>query len=122
MKHCNRLVVSLAVAMPALFYFSSVPPQAADLDRSIPAPASDPADAAASETAVLAGGCFWGQQGGFEHVKGVTKVAAGYSGGSAATAFYPIVGTERTGHAESVEITFDPKLVSFGKLLQIYFS
>jgi peptide-methionine (S)-S-oxide reductase len=95
---------------------------ASDLDKPIPAAALDPANAAASETAVLAGGCFWGQQGVFEHVKGVTKVVAGYSGGARATAFYPIVGTERTGHAESVQVTFDPKQVSFGTLLRIYFS
>jgi peptide-methionine (S)-S-oxide reductase len=93
-----------------------------DLDKKIPAPALDPANMAASETAVLAGGCFWGQQGVFEHVNGVTKVVAGYSGGSRATAFYPLVGTETTGHAESVQITFDPKVISFGKILQIYFS
>ena len=95
---------------------------AADLDKKIPAPAEDPANPAASETAVLAGGCFWGQQGLFEHVKGVTKVVAGYSGGTKATATYPMVTTETTGHAESVQITFDPKQISFGKILQIYFS
>jgi peptide-methionine (S)-S-oxide reductase len=95
---------------------------ASDLDKQIPAPALDPAATTASETAVLAGGCFWGQQGLFEHVKGVTKVVAGYSGGSKLTAFYPMVGTEKTGHAESVQVTFDPKVISFGKLLQIYFS
>jgi len=95
---------------------------AEDLDKKIPAPALDPASTAASETAVLAGGCFWGQQGVFEHVNGVTKVVAGYSGGSRATAFYPLVGTETTGHAESVEIIFNPKVISFGKILQIYFS
>ena len=93
-----------------------------DLDKVIPAPVADPANTATSETAVLAGGCFWGQQGVFEHVKGVTKVVAGYSGGAKATATYNQVGTETTGHAESVEITFDPKQVSFGRLLQIYFS
>ncbi len=95
---------------------------ASDLDKKIPDPAADPANAAASETVVLAGGCFWGQQGVFEHVKGVTHVTAGYSGGAKETAFYPMVGTETTGHAESVQITFDPKVVSFGRLLQIYFS
>ena len=58
----------------------------------------------------------------FEHVKGVTKVVAGYSGGARATAIYQLVGTETTGHAESVQITFDPRVISFGKLLQIYFS
>ncbi len=93
-----------------------------DLDKKIPAPALDPANLAASETVVLAGGCFWGQQAVFEHVKGVKKVVAGYSGGSKDTATYPQVTTETTGHAESVEVTFDPKIVSFGKLLQIYFS
>ncbi len=103
----------IALALPAL---------ASDLDKRIPAPALDPANSAASETAVLAGGCFWGQQGLFEHVKGVTKVVAGYSGGLKSTAHYEDVTTETTGHAESVQITFDPKQVSFGRLLQIYFS
>lgn len=96
--------------------------RADDLDKPIPAPAADPADSAASETVVLAGGCFWGQQAVFEHVKGVTKVVAGYAGGAAGTANYPMVTTETTGHAESVEVTFDPKTVSLGRLLQIYFS
>ena len=93
-----------------------------DLDKKIPAPAVDPANSASSETAVLAGGCFWGQQGVFEHVKGVTKVVAGYSGGTKETATYPMVTTETTGHAESVQITFDPKQISYGRILQIYFS
>lgn len=93
-----------------------------DLDKRIPAPALDPAGAAAMETAVLAGGCFWGQQAVFEHVKGVTKVVAGYSGGAKETATYPRVITETTGHAEAIEITFDPRVISFGRLLQIYFS
>ena len=98
--------------------------QAVDLDRSIAAPRLDSTAKAAGDAgvAVLAGGCFWGQQGLFEHVKGVKKVVAGYSGGARATAHYPIVGTETTGHAESVQITFDPKVVSFGTLLRIYFS
>src|ERR1700742_1888063 len=106
--------LTLGLLMPAA--------PADDLDKAIPAPALDPAGTAASETAVLAGGCFWGQQGVFEHVKGVTHVTAGYSGGSKETAFYPIVGTETTGHAEYVQITFNPKVISFGKILQIYFS
>src|SRR6201999_637554 len=95
---------------------------AADLDKQIPAPALDPANTAARETAVLAGGCFWGQQGVFEHVRGVTRVVAGYSGGAKATAIYELVGTETTGHAESVQITFDPRVVSFGEILRVYFS
>src|SRR5271170_688483 len=95
---------------------------AADLDKQIPGPALDPANPAASETVVLAGGCFWGQQGLFEHVKGVTKVVAGYAGGARNTAHYGLVSSGTTGHAESVEITFDPHQVNFGQLLRIYFS
>ena len=113
MKHTLALLFSLAVTSSAL---------AADLDKPIPAPSSDPVNAAASEIAVLAGGCFWGQQGVFQHVKGVTKVVAGYSGGAAGTATYDQVTTETTGHAESVQITFNPKIVSYGRLLQIFFS
>jgi peptide-methionine (S)-S-oxide reductase len=74
------------------------------------------------ETAIFAGGCFWGVQGVFQHVKGVASAVSGYSGGSKQTAFYPIVSTGATGHAEAVEITYDPSQISFGKLLQIYFS
>ena len=95
---------------------------AEDLDKEIPAAAADPANPAATEVAVLAGGCFWGQQGVFEHVKGVTKVVAGYSGGSRGSAHYDRVSDGDTGHAESVQITFDPKQVTFGQLLRIYFS
>ena len=94
------------------------------INRTIPAPAVDTpaAEAARLQTAVLAGGCFWGMQGMFEHVQGVTKVVSGYSGGSKATAHYEMVGTELTGHAESVQITFDPKRISYGQLLRLYFS
>jgi len=74
------------------------------------------------QTAVLAGGCFWGVQGVYQHVRGVRKVLSGYAGGDKSKAQYRTVGTGRTGHAESVEIQFDPKQVSYGELLQIYFS
>jgi peptide-methionine (S)-S-oxide reductase len=111
--------VALIVAVPALLAPRA---SAGDLNLPIPAAATDPAGTAALETAVLAGGCFWGQQGLFEHVKGVTRVVAGYAGGEKSTATYEQVSMETTGHAESVEITFDPKQVSFGRLLQIYFS
>ena len=96
----------------------------ADTPKEIPAPAVDmpAAEANGPQVAVLAGGCFWGLQGMFEHARGVTKVVAGYSGGDKATAHYEMVGTETTGHAESVEITFDPKQVSYGQLLRLYFS
>ena len=113
-------IASLFAAAATLALVASA--RAEDLDTKIPAPLLDPANVASSETVVLAGGCFWGQQAVFEHVKGVTKVVAGYSGGARETATYPQVITETTGHAEAVQITFDPRQVSFGTLLQIYFS
>jgi peptide-methionine (S)-S-oxide reductase len=93
------------------------------LDRAVPRALTDErATGARTETAVLAGGCFWGMQAVFEHVRGVRKVVAGYAGGRKETATYDQVSTETTGHAESVQITFDPTQVSFGTLLQVYFS
>ena len=77
--------------------------------------------AAATERTVLAGGCFWGMQAVFESLRGVKHVTAGYSGGAAATAHYELVGTEMTGHAESVQIDFDPSQISFNQLLDVYF-
>ena len=89
----------------------------------VPAPAQDePAGGRHTETAVFAGGCFWGVQGVFQHVKGVTNAVSGYSGGKKDTAHYEEVGTGVTGHAESVQVTFDPAQVSYGTLLQVYFS
>ena len=89
----------------------------------VPPPATASADATAtSETVVLAGGCFWGVQGVFQHVKGVTEAVSGYAGGTKVKPSYEEVSTGTTGHAESVEVTFDPRVVSFGKILQVYFS
>ncbi|MFA6229490.1 MAG: peptide-methionine (S)-S-oxide reductase MsrA [Rhodanobacter sp.] len=90
----------------------------------LPAPTVDasPATAPHEETAVLAGGCFWGVEAVFEHVKGVQKVTAGYSGGSADTAHYYEVSDGNSGHAESVKVQFDPSQVSYGQLLQVFFS
>ena len=90
----------------------------------IPAPKVDAklAPSAGKETAVFAGGCFWGTQSVFERVKGVLKTTAGYSGGSAATATYGQVTTETTGHAESVEVVYDPSKITYGQLLRIFFS
>ena len=88
----------------------------------LPAPALDENTQAHSETAVFAGGCFWGVQGVFQHVKGVQKALSGYAGGAADTAQYERVSEGDTGHAESVQVTFDPTQVSYGSLLQIYFS
>ena len=87
-----------------------------------PAPLYNPPDTSATATATLSGGCFWGMQGVYEHVKGITHVVAGYTGGAAGTAQYEIVSTGATGHAESVQITYDPKIISYGQILQIYVS
>jgi peptide-methionine (S)-S-oxide reductase len=88
----------------------------------LPAPAFDPPAASAPGVAVLSGGCFWGVQGVFEHVRGVKKVWAGYAGGARDTASYESVSTGTTGHAETVQILFDPKEVSYGQILRIFFS
>ena len=91
--------------------------------RAIPAPAQDePAGTSTAETAVLAGGCFWGVQGVFQHVEGVTNAVSGYAGGDQETAHYQIVSGGTTGHAESVRITFDPRKITYGRILQIFFS
>ncbi len=99
--------------------------RAAEVAALIPAPAVDEASASsngATEVAVLAGGCFWGVQGVFQHVKGVTNAVSGYAGGDKQTAHYETVSSGRTGHAESVQITYDPRQISYGRILQIYFS
>jgi peptide-methionine (S)-S-oxide reductase len=91
--------------------------------RAIPAPALDePLGSATSETVVLAGGCFWGVQGVFQHVEGVVNAVSGYAGGDKDTAHYEVVSTGTTRHAESVRITFDPRKITYGRILQIYFS
>lgn len=96
---------------------------ASDDVTAIAPPAQDEAAGNAhTETAILAGGCFWGVQGVFQHVKGVQRVVSGYAGGTADTAHYETVSSGRTGHAESVDITFDPTQISYGTLLRIFFS
>ena len=95
---------------------------AAEVAHMIPAPVVDGAPAATSEVAVFAGGCFWGVQGVFQHVNGVTNAVSGYAGGEQKTAHYETVGSGATGHSESVRITFDPSKISYGRILQIYFS
>jgi len=84
--------------------------------------AAPAAAAPKTDTAVLAGGCFWGMEWVFEHVKGVTGVVSGYAGGSAADAQYDRVSSETTGHAEAVKITYDPSQIGYGKLLEVYFT
>ena len=88
----------------------------------VPPPAIDLPAPPGLQTIVLSGGCFWGVQGVFEHVKGVERAVSGYAGGSASTAHYQTVSGGDTGHAESVRITYDPRHISYGRLLQIFFS
>ena len=114
-----------AIALTAVFVLAKTSlTQAAEPAVVIPPPAVDMGSSVngAPQTIVLAGGCFWGVQGVFEHVKGVSQAVSGYSGGAKETAHYEMVGTEKTGHAESVQVTYDPKQISYGKILQIYFS
>lgn len=87
-----------------------------------PVDTGTPAAGATREVAVLAGGCFWGVQGVFQHVRGVTSAVSGYAGGEARTANYGAIGSGRTGHAEAVRIEYDPREIGFGQILQIYFS
>ena len=116
--------IALAGLVAAGFIIWQVPAKSAEPTFQIPAPALDetPPAGAGMETAVLAGGCFWGMQGVFQHVKGVTDAVSGYAGGDKATAHYETVSGGGTHHAESVEITYDPSKITFGKLLQVYFS
>jgi len=118
-KSATRL--GLAAVLLAGVAAAALPSQAQE-GIAIPAPALDEPAAGTSETAVLAGGCFWGVQGVFQHVTGVENAVSGYTGGDASTAHYRTVGGGETGHAESVQVTFDPQKISYGQLLQIYFS
>ena len=111
------------LALVAVCTLWNTPGRSGEAAVVLPAPAVDnPRAAGPMQTAVLAGGCFWGVQGVYQYTKGVKKVLSGYSGGDRSTAQYEKVGTGRTGHAESVEIVFDPKEISYGEILRIYFS
>lgn len=125
MKLRNRkLATKVAfLSLLTLGSLTSVTLRAAEAPVVIAAPAVDNAKAkGALQTAVFAGGCFWGVEGVFEHVRGVRRVVSGYAGGDKADANYNLVSRGRTGHAEAVQITFDPAEVSYGELLQIFFS
>jgi peptide-methionine (S)-S-oxide reductase len=122
-----RIAVGLLAAgiIAAAAFGLEVTPSIAEDAKPIPAPVVDQApetSPVAREVAVFAGGCFWGVQGVFQHVNGVTRAVSGYAGGAADTAQYEMVGTGETGHAESVQVTYDPHQISYGQLLQIYFS
>jgi peptide-methionine (S)-S-oxide reductase len=115
-------LLALGAVLGAAFVLTPMLSSSAETAVKIPAPKMDETAPAASETVVLAGGCFWGVQGVFQHVNGVTQAVSGYAGGSVVKPSYEQVSTGDTGHAESVQVTFDPHVVSFGKILQIYFS
>ena len=114
MKLRYLLLATTLLFAPAMAFAESV--------TMVPPPAMDQSIAAGTEKIVLAGGCFWGVQGVYQHMKGVTNAVSGYSGGEKGTANYDLVSGGDTGHAEAVEVTFDPKTVSLGKILQVYFS
>jgi len=126
--HSNRMRWPIASAALLLLLgvaaALSLPARTAESATALPAPTLDPRAAASetSETVVLAGGCFWGVQAVFQHTKGVTQVLSGYAGGTKETAQYNVVSSGRTGHAEAVQIKFDPRQISYGAILQIYFS
>jgi peptide-methionine (S)-S-oxide reductase len=114
---CAAALSALAIAA-----FAIAPSRAAEDAVIIPAPASDVKAADGMQTAVLAGGCFWGVQGVYQHTAGIINAVSGYAGGTKATANYNLVSSGGTGHAEAVEIKYDPKKISYGKILQIFFS
>jgi peptide-methionine (S)-S-oxide reductase len=120
----RSVVLAAALLVAAGVCFTGLK-SSAETARTVPPPAVDEPSAGTaggSETAVLAGGCFWGVQGVFQHVSGVTSAVSGYAGGDSGSAHYEMVGSGGTGHAESVQITFDPDKISYGRILQIYFS
>ncbi len=122
MTPSNRVLAAGMLSAALALAASACPVRADDKPHAIPAPALDEPAHEAPETIVLAGGCFWGVQGVFQHVKGVTRAIAGYAGGSAATAHYLMTSLGHTGHAELVAVTFDPAKISLGRILQIYFA
>lgn len=127
-RRSSRAIMRTTIASAALLVTLTIAVSATSLSSEqailVPPPSHDETSSLnnTSETAVLAAGCFWGVQGVFQHVKGVTNVVAGYAGGDADTAQYETVSSGTTGHAESVRIAFDPTKISYGRLLQIYFS
>ena len=121
MQRSTTALIVGAGLIAVAFAFSPFATQA-EPAVTIPPPAQAEAPGAGLQTAVLAGGCFWGVQAVYQHVKGVTNAVSGYAGGARKDAVYETVSTGRTGHAESVKVTFDPRQISYGKILQIYFS
>ncbi|MGE3305592.1 MAG: peptide-methionine (S)-S-oxide reductase MsrA [Rhizobiaceae bacterium] len=112
----------LAAALASTLLATVAAPASAQEGIAIPPPSVDAPAGSGMETAIVAGGCFWGVQGVFQHLDGVTNAVSGYAGGDAATAHYEMVGSGETGHAEAVRVTYDPSRISYGKILQIFFS
>jgi peptide-methionine (S)-S-oxide reductase len=122
-RELSRLsLCAAALSVLAITAFAATPSGATEDAVIIPAPSADVQASDGIQTAVIAGGCFWGVQGVFQHTAGVVNAVSGYAGGSKATADYQMVSTGATGHAESVEIKYDPRKISYGKILQIFFS
>lgn len=117
-----RAVVSASLVLTGLALTVAAVPGRAEKAVAIPAPARDVTPQPGLQTAVFAGGCFWGMEAVFEGVKGVRSVTSGYAGGTRATATYALVSSERTRHAEAIRIVYDPRIVSYGTLLRIFFS
>ena len=117
-----KSLLPLSIAAIAIAAALSIPPASAERAVPVPAIATDVPPTPGLATAVLAGGCFWGMEAVFERVKGVKSVVSGYAGGAKGDATYDRVSTERTGHAEAIRITYDPRIVSYGTLLRLYFS
>jgi peptide-methionine (S)-S-oxide reductase len=121
-RRVSLLTLIASVCLLAALAMRSVP-AAAQEGVALPPPAIDlPASQASSQVMVIAGGCFWGVQGVFQHVKGVSNAVSGYAGGEKSTAIYEVTNSGTTGHAESVQITYDPRQITYAQLLQIFFS
>jgi peptide-methionine (S)-S-oxide reductase len=114
MKYTILIIASL--------FFFDLTAEASASSVGLPAPIYDPPSLTNKDRIIVAGGCFWGVQAVFEHMKGVKKAISGYAGGDKSTAHYELVGNGNTGHAEAVEISFDPKIVTLGQILQVFFS
>jgi peptide-methionine (S)-S-oxide reductase len=124
LSRLTRRLIGWILLLPLAVALSQFPVRAVESGTIIPAPVVDASEARSGDlqTAVLAGGCFWGLQAVFQHVKGVESAVSGYSGGDKVTAHYNDVSSGRTGHAESVKVAFNPRIITYGQILRIYFS
>ena len=121
-KHASPLVAVCFFALAAAAGLAASSPAAEEAHKVPPPAVDEPAGGASPEVAVVAGGCFWGVQGVFQHVDGVIGAVSGYDGGAAATAHYDMTSRGNTGHAESVRVVYDPHKITYGRILQVFFS